>query len=51
MKLIKNILSTIKFYALYFNYRFFYLKKDKGYNNLTLNKSIIKKTIKFSNLN
>ena len=49
MKLIKNILRTIKFYALYFNYRLFYLKKDKGYNNLTLNKSIIKKTIKFSN--
>jgi putative methyltransferase (TIGR04325 family) len=51
MKLIKNILRTIKFYALYFNYRLFYLKKNNGYNNLTLNKSIIKKTIKFSNFN
>ena len=49
MKLIKNILRTIKFYALYLSYRLFYLKKDNGYNNLTLNKSIIKKTIKFSN--
>ena len=51
MKLIKNILRTIKFYALYLSYRLFYLKKDNGYNNLTLNKSIIKKTIKFSNFN
>ena len=51
MKLIKNILRTIKYYTLYFNYRLFYIKKDNGYNNLTLNKSIIKKTIKFSNFN
>ena len=48
MKLIKNILRTIKYYTFNLGYRLFYLKKNTGYSNLTLNKSIIKKTIKFS---
>ena len=48
MKLIKNILRTIKYYAFNLSYRLLYLKKVTGYSNLTLNKSIIKKTIKFS---
>ena len=50
MKLIKKILKNIKYLGLLINYKLFSSEKNKGYNNLTLNKSIIKKTIMFSKL-
>jgi len=50
MKLIIKILKTIKYLALRVSYRLFNLEKKNGYNDLELNKSIIKKTIEFSKL-
>jgi putative methyltransferase (TIGR04325 family) len=46
MKLIKNILRIIKYYTLNLRLQFYPFKN--GYSNSLLNKSIIKKTIKFS---
>jgi len=50
MKLVKKILKNIKYLSLLINYKLFSSEKNKGYNNLTLNKSIIKKTIIFRKL-
>lgn len=50
MKLTQKILRKIKYFILLANYRLIYSKKDSGYDNWLLNKSIIKKTIIFSKL-
>ena len=43
MKLIQKILIKLKYLELIINYKLFNSKTDGGYNNLVLNKSIIKK--------
>jgi putative methyltransferase (TIGR04325 family) len=50
MKLLQKILRKLKYLILTINYKLFYSKPHEGYNNLALNKSIIKKTIVFSRL-
>ena len=45
-----KILIKLKYLELIINYKLFNSKTDGGYNNLVLNKSIIKKTIVFSRL-
>ena len=50
MKLFQKILRKLKYLIFIINYKLFYSKSHKGYNNLVLNKSIIKKTIAFSRL-
>ena len=48
MKLFQKIFIKLKYLILTINYKVFYSKPHEGYNNLALNRSIIKKTIIFS---
>jgi putative methyltransferase (TIGR04325 family) len=48
MKLFQKIFRKLKYLILAINYKLFYSKPHEGYNNLALNRSIIKKTIIFS---
>ena len=48
MKLFQKIFRKLKYLILTINYKVFYSKPHEGYNNLALNRSIIKKTIIFS---
>jgi putative methyltransferase (TIGR04325 family) len=50
MKLIKKIITKLKYLTLIVNHKLFLHKKKEGYNNLSLNNSIVKKTIVFSGL-
>jgi putative methyltransferase (TIGR04325 family) len=50
MKLLQRTIKKLKYLVLIINYKLFPQKKNKGYNNLALNKSIVKKTIIYSNL-
>ena len=48
MKLIQKILIKLKYLVIIIKYKLFNTKTGSGYNNLALNKSILKKTIVFS---
>jgi putative methyltransferase (TIGR04325 family) len=50
MKLLQRTIKKLKYLILIINYKLFPPKKNKGYNNLALNKSIVKKTIIYSKL-
>ena len=50
MKLLQRTIKKLKYFVLIINYKLFAQKKNKGYNNLALNKSIVKKTIIYSKL-
>ena len=50
MRLLKKMIKKLKYLVLIINYKLFPPKKIKGYNNLVLNKSIVKKTIIYSKL-
>jgi putative methyltransferase (TIGR04325 family) len=50
MKLCQKILKKLIYQVFIINYKLFFRKKYKGYNNLALNLSVIKKTIIFSKI-
>jgi len=50
MKLYKKILKKLIYQVFIINYKLFFQKTYKGYNNLALNESVIKKTIIFSKI-
>jgi putative methyltransferase (TIGR04325 family) len=49
-EIMSKILKKLIYLVFIINYKLFFQKKKEGYNNLALNKSVIKKTILFSKI-